>query len=89
MDQQYLLLIVIGIMGGVAVLNAALNYLTNKRILRHNNKLVKAIIANNVAEYAAAERTPADEIEILDKENELAKEAAKLTKGEPETRIPI
>jgi hypothetical protein len=82
------MLIALGIVAGVAIINATLSFYINLRILRHNNRLIKAIIANNVAEYASAEASPKDHIKQIKEENKLATVAQELA-DKQEVVIPL
>ncbi len=92
--MDYTALIIIGLLTGLNAFYAIITHLDKKRIDKKENLFIKAIIANNVAEYAGAEDTPADRVALIDKENELAINARRLENEQgqreaPELRIPI
>jgi len=80
--------IIIGLLVGMNVFYGLLTHYERRSNAERENRLIKAVIAKDLQEYSAAEASPADEIEKLDKENELALAAAEIEKTK-ETAIPI
>lgn len=87
MDTELLLLIVICVLGVVNIVNAILSYWNGKQYIEHNNRLIKAIIAKNIQEYATVESSPEDHLKQIREENKLAEHAAKI--ADRERMIPI
>jgi len=70
------------------VFYAVLTHKGRKADREMQNKLIKALLAQNVQEYAMVEGTPQDELAKLRTENDLAKHAAKIRQNQ-ERAIPI
>lgn len=83
--------IVIGMLVFLNVFYALLTYLDKRKSDERENRLVKAIMARSVQEYSAVESSPADEINKLKVENELATKAVEISGnlGGKDRAIPI
>lgn len=81
-------LLIIGMAFALNAIYAFFTHLDKKRSSEEKNKLIKAVLAKNVAEYARSEYSPKENIKELEVENDLAKHAAEVV-GDQERYIPI